>query len=169
MSRKFPILIFLLPTILFISCRRTIHLPETVEAHYVQYKIEYLEATAGDIPTRILPSTMHSWYTDHFVLTKIEGFFNQFSLIQVADLRHRRVTTLLNFFGNKVYYRSEKGELPAGVVAPEYLSFKNTGEHSVIGGLNSKRVDVDTGDEKFSIYYTNVNINMPGKCRSRYS
>jgi hypothetical protein len=125
-----------------------------MEAHYIQYKIEYMEATAGDIPTRILPSTMHSWYTDHYVLTKLEGFFNQFSLIQIADLRHKEVTTLLNFFGNKVYYRSEQGELPAGVVAPKHLSYKNTGENSVIGGLHSKRVDVDTGEERFSIYYT---------------
>ena len=154
MSRKFLILLLLLPTILFIGCRRNVHLPETVEAHYIQYKIEYMEATAGDIPTRILPSTMQSWYTNHHVLTKIEGFFSQFSLIQISDLRHRRVTTLLNFFGNKVYYRSGQGELPAGIKAPDHLNFINTGENSVIGGLHSKRVEVDTGEEQFSIYYT---------------
>jgi hypothetical protein len=117
-------------------------------------KIEYLEDTAGDIPTRILPSTMQSWYTEHFVITKIEGFFKQFSLIQLADLKHRRVTTLLNVFGNKLYYRSKQGELPASVVVPRNLSFRNTQESKVIGGLQSNRVEVDTGEEKFNIYYT---------------
>ena len=154
MSRKLPIIFLILTALLVNSCRRNVHLPETMEAHYIQYDIEYLEATAGDIPTRILPSTMHSWYTDHYALTKIEGFFNQFSLIQIADLKNKRVTTLLNFFGNKVYYRSGQGELPASIVAPEHLNFTNTGERSVIGGLHSRRLEVDTGAEKFSIYYT---------------
>lgn len=125
-----------------------------MEAHYIQYDIDYLEDTAGDIPTRILPSTMQSWYTEYFVLTKIQGFFNQFSLIQIADLKNKKVTTLLNVFGNKVCYRSEQGELPASIVAPEHLSFTHTREHSVIGGLNSMRVEVDTGEEKFNIFYT---------------
>jgi hypothetical protein len=153
-SRKLPIIFSILTALLVYSCRRNVHLPETVEAHYIKYNIEYMEATAGDIPTRILPSIMHSWYTDHYVLTKIEGFFNQFSLIQIADLKHKRVTTLLNFFGNKVYYRSGQGELPASIVAPEHLSYTNTGESSVIGGLHSRRLEVDTGEERFSIYYT---------------
>jgi hypothetical protein len=125
-----------------------------MEAHYIRYKIDYLEPTAGDIPTRILPSNMQAWYTDYFVLTKIEGFFNQFSLIQIADLKNRRVSTLLNVFGNKVYYRSKQGEHPASVVVPENLNFTNTRENSMIGGLNSWRVEVDTGVEKFNIYYT---------------
>lgn len=154
MSRILPISFLLLSILLTNSCRRDRPLPETMDAHYIQYKIEYKETKAGDIPTRILPSTMQSWYTELFVLTKIEGFFNQFSLIQIADLRHKKVTTLLNVFGNKLYYRSGHGELPASIVAPEHLSFTNTRESSVIGGLNSRRVEVDTGGEKFNIYYT---------------
>ena len=125
-----------------------------MEAHYIQYKIHYLENTAGEIPTRILPSTMQSWYTEYFVLTKIQGFFNQFSLIQIADLQNKTVTTLLNVFGNKVFYRSEKGELPASIVAPDHLSYTLTREQSIIGGLHSRRVEVDTGEEKFNIFYT---------------
>jgi len=125
-----------------------------MEAHYIQYDINYLEDTAGDIPTRILPSSMQSWYTEYFVLTKIQGFFNQFSLIQIADLKNKKVTTLLNVFGNKIFYRTEQGELPASIVAPEHLSYTHTRERSVIGGLHSRRVEVDTGEEKFNIYYT---------------
>ena len=154
MSRKILLSFLFLALMLSHSCRRTITLPKTVEAHYVQYEIDYLESMAGDIPTRILPSKMDSWYTEYFVVTKIEGFFNQFSLIQIAELKHKKVITLLNFFGNKVYHRGEKGELPAGIVAPAKLSFRSTGERSVIGGLNSEQVEVNTGDETFNIYFT---------------
>jgi hypothetical protein len=153
-SRKLSLLFLLLVTLLPWSCQRTNDLPDTLEAQYVQYKINYLESMAGDVPTRILPANMDSWYTKYFAVTKIEGFFNQFSLIQIADLRNKRVTTLLNFFGNKVYYRAEKGELPAGIIAPLEMHYVNTGEQSVIGGLNSEQLEVDTGKEKFFIYYT---------------
>lgn len=154
MLRKLPIIFLSLSLLLSNSCRRDPNRPEMVDAHYILYQIEYLEDTAGDIPTRILPSTMQSWYTEDFVITKIEGFFKQFSLIQQADLKHRRVTTLLNVFGNKLYYRSGQGEHPASVVVPGNLSFRNTQESKVIGGLQSNRVEVDTGEEQFSIYYT---------------
>jgi hypothetical protein len=125
-----------------------------MEAHYMKYHISYLENMAGDVPTRILPARMDSWYTDYFVVTRINGFFNQFSLIQIADLRNKRVTTLLNLFGNKVYTRGGKGELPAGIIAPLEMHIQNTGKQSVIGGLNSEQVQIDTGDESYNMYYT---------------
>jgi len=109
---------------------------------------------AGDVPTRILPSNMDSWYTDYFVVTKIEGLFNQFSLVQIADLRNKRVSTLLNFFGSKVYHRGEKGELPAGIIAPDEMQIQSTDQKSLIGGLQSEMVKVDTGSETFDMYYT---------------
>ncbi len=136
------------------SCRRSVKLPETIEANYIRYDIEYLEKKAGDIPTRILPAQMDAYYTDYYILTRIEGFFNQFSLIQIANLRQRKVTTLLNFFGNKVYYTGSRGELPAGIVQPEKLDIQFTGEYSLIGGLNSERINIDTGIEVYSIYCT---------------
>jgi hypothetical protein len=153
-SHKILLSFLFIVSLLSNSCRRPHTLPEKVEAFYVQYDIHYLESMAGDIPTRILPYHMDSWYTEYFVVTKIEGFFNQFSLIQIADLRERRVSTLLNFFGNKVYYRAEKGELPAGIIVPAEQSLRNTGEQAVIGGLNSEQVEVNTGQEVFNIYYT---------------
>lgn len=153
MPRRLILPFLFLVSLLFYSCRRHT-IPETVEAHYVKYNISYLENMAGDVPTRILPARMDTWYTDYFVVTQINGFFNQFSLIQIADLRNKRVSTLLNLFGNKVYYRGEKGELPAGIVAPAELHIQSTGEHSVIGGLNSEQLRIDTGSESFNMYYT---------------
>jgi hypothetical protein len=125
-----------------------------MEAHYMKYHISYLENMAGDVPTRILPARMDSWYTDYFVVTRINGFFNQFSLIQIADLRNKRVSTLLNLFGNKVYTRGGRGELPAGIIAPLEMHIQHTGEQSVIGGLNSEQVQIDTGGETYNMYYT---------------
>jgi len=152
-SRRLLIpILFLLP--LFLNSCRRYTLPETLEAHYLKYHISYLESMAGDVPTRILPARMDSWYTDYFVVTKINGFFNQFSLIQIADLKNKRVSTLLNLFGNKVYHRGEKGELPAGIIAPSELHIQTTGEQSVIGGLNSEQLEIDTGVETFNMYYT---------------
>jgi hypothetical protein len=149
------LLIFpILTGLLLIGCRRSAELPELVDSHYIKYDIEYLEERAGDIPTRILPGTMDAYYTRNHVLTRIEGFFNQFILVQVADLRQRKVTTLLNFFGNKVYYTGRGGEPPASIVIPEQVKCRFTGEMAVIGGLQSERVTVDTGTEQFNIYCT---------------
>lgn len=154
MSRRLFIPFLILISLLFYGCRRNVTLPETMEAHYIKYHISYLESMAGDVPTRILPARMDSWYTDYFVVTRINGFFNQFSLIQIADLRNKRVSTLLNLFGNKVYHKGEKGELPAGIIAPLEMRIQNTGEQSVIGGLNSEQVQIDTGSESYNMYFT---------------
>lgn len=150
-----PLIPLLLLVILLASACRPDHgIPETLEAHYMKYQISYLESMAGDVPTRILPGTMDSWYTDYFVVTKIQGFFSQFSLIQIADLRNKRVSTLLEIFGTKVYHRADRGELPAGIIAPPELQIHTTGEQSVIGGLHSELVKIDTGSETYDMYFT---------------
>lgn len=153
-SRRLYVPFLFLVLVLPVSCRRHNILPPTLEAHYISYRISYLESMAGDIPTRLLPTKMDSWYTDYFVATRIDGFFRQFSLIQIADLKNKRVSTLLNLFGTKVYHQGEKGELPAGIVAPLDLHIHDTGEHSVIGGLNSEKLEIETGGETYNMYYT---------------
>ncbi len=164
---KNPISLILLTSLLTWGCARNRELPEFLTAHHIKYSIEYLEDKAGDIPTRILPEQMDAYYTQDFVLSKITGFLEQFTLTQIADLRKKRVTTLLRFFDSKVYYEGENGELPVAIIEPEKLNWKMTGETTMIGGLRSERVEVDTGDEKFSIYLTrdfdvrNPNITTP--------
>ena len=153
-SRSVLISLFILISLFTAACRRDGGIPDTLEAHYIKYNITYLESMAGDVPTQLLPGTMDSWYTDYFVLTKVQGFFNQFSLVQIADLRNKRVSTLLRVFGSKVYHQAEKGELPAGIIAPSEIIIHDTGEHSVIGGLNSEKLEIDTGSETYSMYYT---------------
>ena len=154
MTRKYLLLYPALLAILSVGCRRTVNLPETMDAHYMVYQIEYLEEKAGDIPTLILPGTMEAYYTKHHVYTRIDGFLNQFSLVQIVDLKHRRVTTLLSFFGSKVYYAGESGESAAGVAIPDHLKCKATGETAVIGGLNSEQLAVEADNERYNIYFT---------------
>ena len=154
MSLKYLIGFLFFSAILLNGCRRSAKLPETIRAHYLKYQVHYLDEHAGAIPTRILPQHMDAYYTRYHILTRIEGFINQFSMVQIADLKRRRVTTLLNFFGTKVYYTGENGELPAGIVEPVELTFKYTGDTTTIAGLKSERIEVDTGTEKYDIYFT---------------
>ena len=153
-SRKKLLYLSLLVFILAVGCSRSSRLPEQLMAHHIRYHIDYLEDRAGDIPTRILPGQMDAYYTDYFVLSRIEGFLEQFTLTQIADLRREKVTTLLRFFDSKFYYEGKNGELPVAIVEPKRMDVTMTGETAVIGGLHSERVEVDTGDEKYSIYLT---------------
>jgi hypothetical protein len=140
---------------LFLSgCVKNTDLPEYLTAHHIKYDIEYLDEKAGDIPTRILPGQMDAYYTEHFVLSRIEGFLEQFTLTQIADLKREKVTTLLRFFDSRFYYEGKNGELPVAIIEPDQMSLTLTGETTMIGGLHSERVEVDTGIEKFSIYLT---------------
>ena len=154
MSIRIPGFLLFLSVIVLSSCRRSADLPQTLEAHYLKYRVSYLEERAGRIPTGILPDHMDTYYTRYFVLSRIEGFLNQFSLTQIADLKQKKVTTLLNYFGHKIYYEGREGEPPAGIVEPGQLHCKFTGDTLTIAGLKSERIEVDTGAEKFDIYCT---------------
>ncbi|PID91360.1 MAG: hypothetical protein CSA96_08800 [Bacteroidetes bacterium] len=161
--------LLLLALLVFVpgGCRRPAPLPETIEVHHLNYQVSYLEDKAGEIPTRILPKQMEAYFSRHYIYTRIEGFFKQFSLTQVADLKRRQVTTMLHFFGTKVYYSGKPGELPAGVISPKKLSFSRTGLHKTIGGLDSEHIIARMDDGSFDFYFTDdfsirrPNINTP--------
>jgi hypothetical protein len=159
----FRILLTGIFSIIFLAnCHRTTELPQNVEADYIKYDVHYLEDKAGDIPTKVLPSSMEAFYTKHFVLTRIEGFFGQFSLIQIASLKNREVTTLLNFFGNKVYYVGAGRELPAGVKAIPGLQLNYTQDTINIAGLTSYRIEVASEDSEYDIFCTKeIKVRRP--------
>lgn len=160
--RKFLLYSPLLLTIIFSGCQRKSDAPDMVEAHHLTYEIEYLEEKVGDIPTKVLPGTMDAYYTKHHVYTRISGFFNQFTLVQIADLRRKKVTTLLDFFATHVYYTSESGDFPAGVVIPENMELRFTDDTATIGGFLSERIEVKTEEGSFDIYATrDLKIRRP--------
>lgn len=162
MSRRFFIVFPLLLVLIFMGCKREDSTPAMVNAHHLRYNIEYLEEKAGDIPTKILPGTMNAYYSKHHVYTSIDGFFGQFTLVQIADLRRKQVTTLLDFFGTQVCYTGRPGELPASIIEPDQLQTRNTGDTLTIGGFLSERVEVETAVGKFDIYFTReIRIRNP--------
>jgi len=165
--RRYLIFYLILLASILTGCHRGANLPASVDAHHLKYDIEYMEEKAGDIPTKFLPGTMDAYYTRHHVYTKIEGFFSQFTLVQIADLKRKRVTTLLDFFGTHVCYTGQAGELPAGIEEPEQLDIRFTGDTMTIGGFLSERITVETAETQFDIYSTreirvrNPNISTP--------
>ena len=122
---------------------------------------------AGDVPTKVLPKKMDAFYSKQFVYTRIDGFFNQFTLVQIANLKQDQVITLLDFFGTHVSYTGTKGELPACIKEPEQLEMKYTKDTATLGGFLSQKIEVKTRDEHFDIYYSpeikvrNANISTP--------
>ena len=136
------------------SCNKSEKTNETVTSEHINYNIIYLEDKAGDIPTNLLPDIMESYYTKHYVQLKIEGFFGQFSLIQVANLKKQTVTSMLNFFGNKIYHVGKKGELPVGVKELLNPEFNFTNDTSTICGLPSHKAIVTTANDTYNIHYT---------------
>lgn len=153
LQKYLPIYIFFL-TLVVAGCQRNRELPENIDAYYLQYEIKYLEEMAGDIPTKILPRKMDAYYSKPFVYTSIDGFFNQFTLVQIADLRKNQVITLLDFFGTHVSYTGRPGDLPAGVKQLEELNLKYTKDTATIGGFLSERIEVETADAHYDIYST---------------
>ncbi len=156
--------IFLLSAFLLISssCKRTERKAETIAADYIEYNVIYLENMAGDIPTAMLPDVMKTYYSKRHVMTSIKGFFGQFSLVQVADLRHDKVTTMLNFFGNKVCYTGEKGEIPAGIVSLEDPQIRMTNDTIAVCGMVAKRAEIINGEQMYDIYYIEeIGIKSP--------
>jgi hypothetical protein len=105
---------------------------------------------------------MDAYYTKRHVYTRISGFFNQFTLVQIADLKRNKVTTLLDFFGTHVYYVGEPGELPAGVRKPDHMEIRTKDDTTTIGGLLSERIEVETEEGIFDIYCTReIKIRHP--------
>lgn len=144
------------------SCKRAGEGKADIDADIINYEIVYMENMAGDIPTSVLPKTMEAIYTRKYIKTSIKGFFGQFSLTQIANLRKNTVVTLLNFLGHKVYYVGEKGEIPVGIVTlknPEVEYHKDTLN---VCGMQAKRATVTTEKEKYDIYYIEeINIKDP--------
>lgn len=154
-----PLLILL---ITLIACNRNADPSEMLEAEFITYRVNYLENMAGDIPTKMLPNEMEAFYSDRYIMTRIDGFFGQFSLVQVANLRQDAVTTMLNFFGNKVYYTGKKGEIPAGIVPLKDPDYTLTDETREICGFESFRTIIEQDDQKYDIYFIkDIDIESP--------
>lgn len=158
----FKIILPLLLVLIIVSCQRDKDGSKTSEVDYITYKVEYLEKMAGDIPTSWLPGEMHAYYDRKHVLTRIDGFFGQFSLVQVADLKKNTVVSMLNFIGNKIYYVGDKGEIPAGIYPLDNPDINFSEDTLTISGLLSYKANVNVSDDNYDIFYTkDISIDHP--------
>lgn len=156
------ITLLFIPVLFFASCKRGSSEAGTTEVDYIQYKVVYLEKMAGDIPTNMLPGVMHAYYDKRHVLTKIDGFFGQFSLVQIADLKNQTVTSMLNFFGNKIYYTGAKGEIPVSIYPLDDPDIEFTEDTTSISGLKSQKVKIILSEHSYDIFYTKeIDIESP--------
>lgn len=162
LKNKFYIIPVFVLVVVFSNCRRSTEPSGKITADHIKYRVTYLDDMAGDIPTKMLPDVMNAYYTNRYILTEIEGFFGQFSLIQLADLRKNSVTTMLDFFGNKVFYQGKRGEIPAGIKALKNPSVNYSNDTVTVCGLLSKKATVETPDITYDIFYIeDIDIKSP--------
>jgi hypothetical protein len=139
-------------------------IPEgNVDAYVLEYKVTYLTDKAGSITTKLLPSKMTVVFADHYVLNRIEGFFGQFSLIYVGNLKNESVTTMLKVFDKKYVYYGTKGELPCGFSEMNNLDISLTGNQMQIAGHDCRQYSIKMeGDSTFTVYGTSdLGIKKP--------
>lgn len=147
---------------LLFTCNREGGKTGTVKAEYIRYRVHYMDHMAGDIPTTLLPDVMEAYYTKKYIRTRIHGYFGQFSLVQIADLRANTVTTMLNFFGTKVFHKGKKGEVPAGINELTNPSLEITSDTLTVCGMLSTRGIVRTDDQEYDVYFIrDINIKSP--------
>lgn len=167
MRHLFPGLVILL---LFSgACNRSkVPTEGTVNAHVVEYKVNYLDSKAGSIPTSILPSKMTLVFAEHFALNRIDGFLGQFSLAYIANLKTRSVTTMLKIFDKKYYYQGKPDELPCGIYEIHGLTIEETGNTKEISGYTANEMIARINNDSILYLYSaqldhikNPNITTP--------
>jgi hypothetical protein len=141
----------LIPFLVFTGCKSNA-LPEgDVSAKVIEYKVNYLSDKAGAIPTKMLPGKMTVIFADHYALNRIEGFFGQFSLVYIANLKNESVITMLKIFDKKYVCYGKKGELPCGFKSPKNILIKETGNNRDLLGLSCKELKISS-DENPTFY-----------------
>jgi hypothetical protein len=160
----------LIPFFIFASCKNNTIPKGEVSAKVIEYKVTYLTEKAGNIPTKMLPGKMTVIFAGHYALNKIEGFFGQFSLVYIGNLKNESVITMLKLFDKKYVYFGKEGELPIGFSQLENLVIKETGNTKEILGYKCKELAISS--DKMPDFYIlstdqvkikNPNITTPYK------
>ncbi len=134
-----------------------------VKAYTINYRVTYLDDKAGSIPTRILPDHMTLVFANQFALNSIEGFFGQFSLSYLADLRKKRVTTLIKLFDKKYYYQGSPGEIPCGIDPMKGMFLKPAdGKKTIAGYTCDEYILSRPGKNDLPVYSTReIRVKSP--------
>ncbi len=158
---KLLCLLIILPV--FAGCKKNNFPKGDVQATVIEYKVNYLTEKAGKIPTRLLPSKMTVIFADHYAMNRIEGFFGQFSLVYVGNLRNQTVTTMLKLFDKKFVYYGKKGELPCGLTDPGKVEYTKTGKTTEYLGYPCSELYVTPAQDSafYALATEKLGINNP--------
>lgn len=158
---KYFILLFI-ASILLNSCsvRKS---DKIIEVKIIQYDVTYINKNAGGIPTKILPNKMNLIFGGNYAMNSIEGFLGQFSLTYIANLKKKKVTTLLKLFDKKYYYLGSNGEFPCGIDPMKAMVLKPTGKNTNILGFDAIEYEMEhAGITGMKIYTTkDIDIKSP--------
>ncbi len=148
--------------IIVCSCHRQKKF-KIVKADVIEYRIEYLDDKAGSVPTQILPDHMSVIFAPPYAINRIQGFFGQFSLSYVANLRRKTVITLLKLFDRKYYYEGRPGDLPCGIDPMEGMVLSAADGEKVIAGYRCREYILNLpGEKDISVYSTDeIRIKSP--------
>lgn len=154
---------FLIPFFIFASCKNNTIPKGEVSAKVIDYKVTYLTEKAGNIPTKMLPGKMTVIFAGHYALNKIEGFFGQFSLVYIGNLRNESVITMLKLFDKKYVYFGKKGELPIGFLELKNLDIKETGNTKEFLGFTCKEllISSDKNPDFFALSTDQIKVKNP--------
>jgi hypothetical protein len=153
----------LISFLIFAGCKNTTIPKGEVSAKIIEYKVTYLTEKAGNIPTKMLPGKMTVIFAGHYALNKIEGFFGQFSLIYIGDLKNESVITMLKLFDKKYVYYGKEGELPVGFSELKNLVIKETGNTKEILGYNCKEllISSDNMPDFYALSTDQIKVKNP--------
>ena len=134
-----------------------------VKAHVIDYKVQYLNTKAGSIPTSILPGIMTVIFADHFALNRIDGFLGQFSLRFIANLKTRKVTSMVKIFDKKFVYYGIAGELPVCMIPFDSLNINEESGTVDFAGFKCKKLLVSSSNyNDFNIFFTDqIDVKNP--------
>lgn len=153
----------LIPVFVFTGCKSNTIPEGNVSAKVIEYKVNYLSEKAGAIPTKMLPGKMTVIFAGHYALNKIEGFFGQFSLVYIGNLKNESVITMLKLFDKKYVCYGKKGELPCGLKSIKNMSIKETGKNRDLLGLPCKELLISADDNPsfYALCTDKIDIKNP--------
>jgi hypothetical protein len=153
----------LIPIFVITGCKSNTLPTGDVTATVIEYKVTYLSEKAGNIPTKMLPGKMTVIFAENYALNKIEGFFGQFSLVYVGNLKNKSVITMMKLFDKKYVCYGKNGDLPCGFTELKNLSIKETGNSKELLGYQCTELQInsDPNNMFFALSSDKIDVKNP--------
>jgi hypothetical protein len=123
----------------------------------LEYKIVYLNAQEANYDPSFLPKKMSLEFNQDYSINMIDGFMGLFKLGNITYFKKHRVKTHLKVLDKNYSFDGKRNEMMCCFDCLDGMILKEDTATRVIGGLNSKRVEVSfkNKSDNYDIYYTN--------------